>query len=70
MRRREFYSRKNELKLAVLRTEIEAGIAALSRGEYTEVDDADLETFLDSLTVDEPYSITGRRFSPSDRGNP
>jgi antitoxin ParD1/3/4 len=39
------------LKLARLRQNIEAGIAALHRGDATEVDDADLEAFLDDLAA-------------------
>jgi antitoxin ParD1/3/4 len=36
-------------KLDELRSSIEAGVAALDRGDYTDVDDADLDAFLDSL---------------------
>ena len=41
----------DELKLDLLRTQIKAGIYALDRGEFTEVDDAGLEAFLDDLAV-------------------
>jgi antitoxin ParD1/3/4 len=39
------------LKLDKLRLSIKAGVAALDRGEYTEVDDADLEAYLDDLAA-------------------
>jgi antitoxin ParD1/3/4 len=39
------------LKLDKLRLSIEAGVAALDRGEYTEIDDADLDAYLDDLAV-------------------
>jgi antitoxin ParD1/3/4 len=42
------------LKLDRLRLSIKAGIAALDRGEYTEVDDADLDAYLDDLAVSPP----------------
>lgn len=41
----------DELKLDLLRTQIKAGTDALDRGEFTEVDDAELEAFLDDLAV-------------------
>lgn len=37
------------LKLERLRRSIDAGIADLERGDYEEVDDADLEAWLDHL---------------------
>jgi antitoxin ParD1/3/4 len=40
---------QDELKLNALRTHVEAGVAALERGEYTEVEDADLDACLDRL---------------------
>jgi antitoxin ParD1/3/4 len=39
------------LKLDRLRLSIQAGIAALERGDYTEVDDADLDAHLDDLVA-------------------
>jgi antitoxin ParD1/3/4 len=42
---------EDTLKLERLRLSIRAGIAALDRGEYTEVGDADLEMFLDDLAA-------------------
>lgn len=41
--------REDELKLAALRTHIEAGVAALDRGEFIEIGDDDLDDFLDRL---------------------
>lgn len=37
------------LKLDRLRVAIDQGIAALERGDYTEVEDADLDAYLDEL---------------------
>jgi antitoxin ParD1/3/4 len=37
------------LQLEKLRLSIKLGIAALDRGAYTEVDDADLDSYLDDL---------------------
>ena len=37
------------VKLEALRALIAAGVAAIERGDFTEVDDADLDAFLDSL---------------------
>lgn len=39
------------LQLDVLRTQLRAGIEALDRGEFIEVDDADLDAVLDSLAA-------------------
>lgn len=39
------------LKLERLRLAIRAGAAALDRGDFTEVEDGDLDAFLDSLVV-------------------
>lgn len=41
----------DELKLDLLRTQIQAGLDALERGAFTDVDDADLDATLDDLTV-------------------
>lgn len=41
--------REDALRLKVLRAQLQAGVDALERGDYTEVDDADLDGFLDSL---------------------
>jgi len=42
---------EDALRLEQLRLNVKAGIAALDRGDYTEVDDADLDAMLDGLTV-------------------
>jgi antitoxin ParD1/3/4 len=41
--------REDALKLERLRLRIEAGIDDLDRGEFVEVDDEDLEAYLDAL---------------------
>jgi antitoxin ParD1/3/4 len=41
--------REDELKLKALRTHIKAGIDALKRGEFVEINDADLEDYLEGL---------------------
>jgi antitoxin ParD1/3/4 len=45
--------RRNEdrLRLRALRAQIKAGADALERGAFTEVDDADLEGYLEGLTT-------------------
>jgi antitoxin ParD1/3/4 len=39
------------LKVDKLRLSIEQGVAALDRGDYTEVEDADLDGYLDDLVT-------------------
>jgi antitoxin ParD1/3/4 len=39
------------LRREKLRLAIEAGVAALDRGDYTEVDDEDLDAYLDDLVA-------------------
>lgn len=39
------------LKLEKLRVAIQQGVAALDRGDYTEVEDEDLDAFLDELAT-------------------
>jgi antitoxin ParD1/3/4 len=41
----------DELKLELLRTQVKAGLDALDRGAFTEVDDADLDATLDRLAA-------------------
>jgi antitoxin ParD1/3/4 len=50
---RVLQQRRNEdtLKLKVLRAQIKAGTDALDRGDFTDVDDADLEGYLNRLTI-------------------
>jgi antitoxin ParD1/3/4 len=40
----------DELKLDLLRVQVRAGVDALERGAFTEIDDADLDAALDDLT--------------------
>jgi antitoxin ParD1/3/4 len=42
---------EDALKLDKLRLSIKAGVAALDRGAYTEVDEEDLDAYLDNLAV-------------------
>jgi antitoxin ParD1/3/4 len=43
--------REDALKLKALRVQIKAGVEALERGAFTEVTDADLDRYLEGLTV-------------------
>ena len=43
--------REDTLKLKALRAQIKAGVEALDRGDFVEVDDADLEAYLGGLTA-------------------
>ncbi len=43
--------RGDALKLKALRMHIKAGVEALDRGEFTEIADADLDRYLQSLTA-------------------
>ncbi len=42
--------REDALKLKSLRTQIKAGVEALDRGEFIEIDDADLDGYVERLT--------------------
>src|SRR5258708_37159269 len=42
--------REDALKLKALRVQIKAGVDALDRGDFVEVDDAELDGFLEGLT--------------------
>ncbi|MFZ5738414.1 MAG: type II toxin-antitoxin system ParD family antitoxin [Pseudomonadota bacterium] len=46
--------RSDELRLELLRTQLKAGLDALDRGEFTEVEDADLDGALDDLAAPDP----------------
>ena len=46
--------REDSLRLKALRAQIKAGADALERGDFTEVDDADLEGYLERLTTPSP----------------
>ena len=43
--------REDAVKLNALRAQIRAGIDALDRGDFVEVDDADLDGYLEKLTA-------------------
>ena len=43
--------REDSLRLKALRAQIRAGTDALERGDFADVDDADLEGYLDRLTA-------------------
>ena len=43
--------REDALKLKALRTQIKAGVDALERGEFVEIDDSDLDDYLEGLTT-------------------
>ena len=43
--------KEDSLRLKALRAQIKVGTDALERGDFTEVDDADLEGYLDGLTT-------------------
>jgi len=43
--------REDALKLKALRMQIKAGVDALERGDFTEVDENDLDAYLEGLTV-------------------
>jgi antitoxin ParD1/3/4 len=46
--------KEDSLKLKALRAQIKAGSDALKHGDFTEVDDADLEGYLERLTTSAP----------------
>jgi antitoxin ParD1/3/4 len=43
---------KDGLKLNALRMQLEAGIAELERGDFIEIDEADLGSYLENLRID------------------
>ncbi|MBX9828958.1 MAG: type II toxin-antitoxin system ParD family antitoxin [Xanthobacteraceae bacterium] len=43
--------REDALKLKALRTQIKAGVDALERGEFVEIDESDLDGYLQGLTA-------------------
>jgi antitoxin ParD1/3/4 len=43
--------REDELKLKALRVQIKAGIDAIKRGDFAEVDESNLEDYLEGLEV-------------------
>ena len=46
--------REDSLKLKALRTWIKAGVDALERGDSVEIEDADLEGYIERLTIPAP----------------
>jgi antitoxin ParD1/3/4 len=42
---------EDELKLKALRMQIKAGVDALERGDFVEIDEADLDDFLEHLRI-------------------
>jgi antitoxin ParD1/3/4 len=42
---------RNQLRLIRLRAELKAGLDALERGDFIEIDEADLETYLEGLAA-------------------
>jgi antitoxin ParD1/3/4 len=42
---------EDALKLKALRMHLKVGIDALERGDFIEIDEADLESYLDNLTI-------------------
>jgi len=52
---------EDALKLKALRTRIEAGLDALDRGEFVEVDDAELDDYLEGLTA--PLGYDGQAYA-------
>jgi hypothetical protein len=46
--------RQDALKLEALRMRIKAGVDALERGDFIEIDEVDLEDYLEQLTVQAP----------------
>jgi antitoxin ParD1/3/4 len=47
-------TRNISIKLKALRAQLKAGTDALERGDFIEVDDADLERYLERLTTPAP----------------
>jgi antitoxin ParD1/3/4 len=43
--------REDALRLQALKMQIEAGVAALERGDFIELDDTELESYLDGLAA-------------------
>jgi antitoxin ParD1/3/4 len=43
--------REDALKLKALRMQLKAGVEALERGDFTEIDEAELDNYLEGLTA-------------------
>src|SRR5712671_2147604 len=50
--------REDKLKLKALRAQIKAGVDAFDRGDFVEVDDAELDGFLGGLTEPSANALT------------
>ena len=61
-------TRNSSIMLKVLRAQLKAGTDALQRGDFIEVDDADLESHLERLTR-RPRNRRGSRIART-RGGP
>jgi hypothetical protein len=48
------HPQEHELKVELLRTHVKAGLDALERGAFTEIDDSDLDATFDRLAADAP----------------
>jgi antitoxin ParD1/3/4 len=46
--------KEDALKLKALRAQLKAGTTALDRGDYVEIEDADLDAYLEELTAPQP----------------
>jgi antitoxin ParD1/3/4 len=46
--------KEDDLKLKALRRQIKAGVDALDRGDFVEVDERDLKNFFEHLTAEAP----------------
>src|SRR5437763_11504107 len=57
--------REDALKLKALRAQIKAGIDALNRGDFAEVDDAELDGFLEGLATPPLVRVLHERTEPS-----
>jgi antitoxin ParD1/3/4 len=42
---------QDELKLAALQAHVEAGVAALERGQFAQIEDTDLDAYFDDLAA-------------------
>lgn len=58
--------REDALKLEALRQQIDAGLAALEKGEFTEIDDAELDSYLDGFgrATGRARTVTDAALSP------
>ena len=49
--------KEDSLRLKAIRLQIKAGVDALDRGDFAEVEDADLEGYLERLTTPAPKRV-------------